>query len=456
MNDYIITALKLNDLLTIEEFIRITAYPIDAFMIDKFWNTLEEGQLIYVDDELISWMGYSSLTQKERKKHFVESISKYFDEKEYYIYDNKKYSLFLEAGKTASKFYPQIKTGRGYATTKHLLLTSDCLKTMMMSINTNKAKQIRRYYLELEKVFKLYSNYQSQLREREREQQLLESKKLIEEKDKFISEKEQQLAIFKKRDERISFLIENVRTFKDKEYVYISTSDYYSSHNQFKIGITSNLKSRLSSYNTGHAIGDMMYYCFIRKCFNSSIVEKRLTHLLSNFQSKKQKEFYILHYSLLEKIVSMICDEDNQDYEIVNNIITSEYQGLMLTEPVKIKPILEYDGIIFTYKNKFSPDQKLLTLPAANNKNSKYDNISITFKNKTYAIKKEEFPSNINITFDEFTPILLDILQLNKKEILRKDFNSKIRTKYKKYKENKSYGSFKTLLNKFGITLKYR
>ena len=54
MNDYIEMALAASEeLLTVIEFIEVTKFPIDAFMIDRFWNSMEEDRLIYVDDELI-------------------------------------------------------------------------------------------------------------------------------------------------------------------------------------------------------------------------------------------------------------------------------------------------------------------------------------------------------------------------------------------------------------------
>ena len=53
-----------DDMLTVVEFIKATNYPIDTFMIDRFWHSMEEDKLIYIDDELIKWMGYSNSEKK--------------------------------------------------------------------------------------------------------------------------------------------------------------------------------------------------------------------------------------------------------------------------------------------------------------------------------------------------------------------------------------------------------
>ena len=77
MENYIETALAASkdELLTVIEFIKVAEFPIDVFMIDRFWNTMEEDRLIYVDDELISWMGYANTTAKDRKKNFMQLLS---------------------------------------------------------------------------------------------------------------------------------------------------------------------------------------------------------------------------------------------------------------------------------------------------------------------------------------------------------------------------------------------
>ena len=52
-NTYIDKALEHDNMLTVIDFITTTNYPIDKLYIDKFWATLKNNMLIYVNDELI-------------------------------------------------------------------------------------------------------------------------------------------------------------------------------------------------------------------------------------------------------------------------------------------------------------------------------------------------------------------------------------------------------------------
>ena len=68
-------------------------------MVDRFWDTMEDGRLIYIDDELIKWMGYSNMTPCDRKKilysHCLENI----------IYGRDEYTGLLSGLKNWIKTY---------------------------------------------------------------------------------------------------------------------------------------------------------------------------------------------------------------------------------------------------------------------------------------------------------------------------------------------------------------
>ncbi len=56
--------------------------------------------------------------------------------------------------------HPDEFTGKGKSGTKHLILTSDCFKQIMMMLNTKKGGQVGRFYLMLERLVITYSDYQ--------------------------------------------------------------------------------------------------------------------------------------------------------------------------------------------------------------------------------------------------------------------------------------------------------
>lgn len=46
-----------------------------------------------------------------------------------------------------------------------MIVSTDCFKQSLMLLRTNKAKEIRKYYIELEKIFKFYLQYQAKYQE---------------------------------------------------------------------------------------------------------------------------------------------------------------------------------------------------------------------------------------------------------------------------------------------------
>src|ERR1700744_1591611 len=105
--------------LSILDFIKQSNFPIDCFMIDRFWNTLKDDQLIYVDDELITWMGYANLTPQDRKKDFIKLLSCYQSNIDYHHYDRENYIKFLSGVIAPNNIYPPAPTGRNYCTERY-------------------------------------------------------------------------------------------------------------------------------------------------------------------------------------------------------------------------------------------------------------------------------------------------------------------------------------------------
>jgi hypothetical protein len=151
---------SLHDMLTILDFIRITTYPIDKLYINKFWASLQDDQLIYINDDLIRWMGFDAAQMHHRKMCFTDLMKK--NGIRYIEYNNDQYAQF-KIGKNTSLF-PPVSTGKGTGTLKHILLDSDSLKLAMLNIGNGKGRHIREHYLSLEKLLFVYMRYQCEFR----------------------------------------------------------------------------------------------------------------------------------------------------------------------------------------------------------------------------------------------------------------------------------------------------
>jgi hypothetical protein len=166
-------------LMTIKEFIDTTEFNINPETFDiLFMNINDEDIPIYIDDAMLDWMGYEG-EKKLRKRNCRELIQSNFEDgSDYKILKNSIYKEFLDEetnkikGADAHTFksnFPKPATGSSARSIKHLIVMPDAFRSLCMMINTEKGKQIRKYYITLEKLIKSYNLYQTIYRGQEAE-----------------------------------------------------------------------------------------------------------------------------------------------------------------------------------------------------------------------------------------------------------------------------------------------
>ena len=306
-------------MLTVIDFITTTNYPIDKLYIDRFWATLKNNMLIYVNDELIQWMGFEAKLDRHRKQVFIDLLK--HNEIEYKEYSNEKYSEFLTSVRTDVKnisLYPELPTYKNANKITHILLTSNSLKCAMMAIGNGKAKRVREYYLALEDLFDLYVDYQMQYKERYVQQQLLLKVKEVQEKDQIIAEKDKSI-------NRIGLLNEEYLSYKKysekKEVLYIGSTLDYARQGLFKVSKTKDVTKRTSTHNSSHPIGDEFIVFREVQCNDALSLERYSKHLLKSFRPCDGREFYRIPYDLLMKIIDIVENDFNNSENEVNSII---------------------------------------------------------------------------------------------------------------------------------------
>jgi hypothetical protein len=179
-------------------------------------------------------------------------------------------------------------------------MNSDDFKEMVMCLQTKKASYIRKYYLALEKLVKMYSEYTYNFQLRKANERADEYKEM--------ALNFQQLAI-------------SDIHLEQTQIIYIATSPNYAKQNRFKVGgvqAKKYLKSRLSSYNTRSAVGDFFYYSDVFTVIEYRQIEERLKCLLKRFRDKQTKEMYIMYYLDLKYIVKYLCDHLSDEVDEVN------------------------------------------------------------------------------------------------------------------------------------------
>lgn len=299
-------------MLTVKELLNNINYPMNELYIDKFWNHITNDKWIYIDHDMLLWIGYSCNEIKDSKKKYVLLLKDNFQETtDYKIFNNKEFNENIQ-GTLLSLDNFNSKVGNK---TKHLIVSPDCFKQSLMFLRTDKAKEIRKYYLELEKIFKYYLQYQSMYKEFILKNELSDIKKDLNEEKK-----------------KNSFLNKNAFHFHLlllKEYLYIATTYSYAYQNNFKIGKTLDLKQRLSVYNTSCNKNEPFYYVFISEpTYNAKSIEYVLKHILTKFRNSDTNEIYVVNFEFLEKIVKNVCKNYNASIEYYNEIIAEEMNNM--------------------------------------------------------------------------------------------------------------------------------
>lgn len=360
--EYMQQALASPQLLTIREYIRTVDYPIDAFVMDRFWHSLNRGLMIYVDDEIIQWIGFSSANAKDRKRSFMKVLTNVDSEELCHTtLDNDKYDQYRlnpislaqmsanisahilqlvdtstpdsvrPCGRTDltvenSTYYPAIDRSNGKNTTKHILVESECLRMVMMSANTSQSNKVLRYYIALERLVKHYTAYQDAYSIREADARTRETNAQL-------ALATQQLALANTQLTRIgrcnAELLEYKKFLEKNETLYVASTRDLALQGLFKVSKTRNVKARNATHNTTHPIGDEFVILHEIKCRNSLHLEQRVKHVLQHFRPTKRREFYQISYQILIDTLDMMASSLNDEESAANdNMIAMELHKL--------------------------------------------------------------------------------------------------------------------------------
>lgn len=347
-------------MLTIKEFILKTNISIDNIYIDKFWENISDDKWIYIGDEMLEWIGYAKSTREwNPKQRYLKLLTPNFQEPDDYKYlTSSKMKTFHLTVKGEMEM-PNDFNAHNKA--KHILVSPDCFKQSLMLIRTDKANEVRKYYLALETVFKEYLKYQSTYQ--------------ASQTSKIAYELEQE----KNRNTLLMANAIDYNCHAKKEYLYIATNARYASQNNFKIGKTQDLKQRLSAYNTSHNKREPYYYTFVSEpLFDAKTVEHIIKHILVKFRNSETNELYVINYEFLEKMVKRICQNYDASVDYYNELISTSplHSSVNIVSPIvatnnipdlkqntdvsneeELKPVMEYFGDSKEYRfTRFKSD----------------------------------------------------------------------------------------------------
>ena len=380
LNKYNLTDLiiKNDKLLTIKELLIEVKYKYNELYIDKFLDNIENDKWIYIDNDMLVWMGFNRSEIKKNKQDYLSILKDNFEEKyDYKLVNNKEFQESSKCQVLALE-NNEINT---HNKTKHLIVSPDCFKLSLMLLRTNKAKEIREYYVELEKVFKFYLEYQNQY-------QLNESNKLLEEsKQELIEEK-------RKNSEQTALLIKE-KFLINLYYIYIAVSTKNAKDSIFKVGFTQNLSSRLRNYNSGMTKDDKYRYIFIMECTSGKQFEQYIFSKLKNFEyrdvdskSTQPSELFQIHIDYLIRIIKEFEYFENKINNNINNILTEYYHTYKTLEIKTIEAIENTYEYLKEKSEKIMEEERICNMNVSTNNNHEYNNYRLTKESINEELKK--------------------------------------------------------------------
>jgi hypothetical protein len=293
---------------------------------------------------MLKYIGYSEIDINSAKRTYLILLKDNFEEQiDYKLLNSKE---FLNNPKCVITHLENSNINT-HNKVKHLIVSPDCFKQSLMLLKTNKAKEIKKYYIELEKVFKLYLEYQNQYKNQELENKNkeLENKELENKKKVEITLRDS----FNKR-----CVVYLIKVIIDNEIIY-------------KFGYTDDIVTRLRTHK--NHIGDdiELIYCIESK--DNKMLERLLIDYLEQYKfrikriinDKQQTELLKVNdiQIIKNKLIELNNDVENEKLLIIklkNKIIDLENENLNLKQQLLLKD----DEIVNKLKNKIAKLEKEL------------------------------------------------------------------------------------------------
>jgi phage anti-repressor protein len=248
-------------MISLQNFLKKYSSISNTFINDFFslyTNETTNDDLIINFDNLVKWL---NIRKDSLKRTLIETYIK-----------NVDYKIIKVKSNTPGK--PKEK----------IIITADCCKRLCMLSKTNKAEEVRSYFIEIEKIMNKYKNY------------------IIEALNKKINILENNQKPIINNNNGIIYVLKT-----DKDIIDL-----------YKLGKTKKFKERIRTHNSSHI--DNVDIVHIYETNYIDEVEKCLKNILSVKQYRKRKEFYQIDLDCLKELIKT-CDKMSLKVRNNNNKI---------------------------------------------------------------------------------------------------------------------------------------
>jgi hypothetical protein len=239
-------------------------------------------------------MGYNSEEVFHQKQNYIKLLKNNFNENnDFKSLFSKEFKQILYRSEVHIENDTEIKE---HNKIKHLILNPKCFKKSLMLLQTERSKQIRQYYIDVEEIFKDYLKYQNKYKEN-----------LLEDKNKQINILEDNNKI--KTDSLI-------QSYIGKPVIYLADIG----DNCFKFGISNKIDNRVNQHLKTFKRFEIIY---IQECYNNLFIENRLKKYCRKNNKLITKEINEKNFTeiiqidevfTIDKIIQKIKDYCLDDY----------------------------------------------------------------------------------------------------------------------------------------------
>ncbi len=309
MNSILLKSININDiintdiLLSVTELLNSINYNIDNLFIDQFWDSINDDKWIYLNDDLVLWLGYNDI--RRGKDKIVKLLKKYFTIiNDFKLLNHDKFhnENILDAQQVSKKDIEN----RGLHNKQYIIVSPDCFKELCFHIGTSKSKEIKKYYIELEKVFKFYLEYQNKYQELKLKNEL-------------------ETNIKNNKLDKNNYLIEK---FSNKQCVYVIEVNL-NEDKLIKIGSTKNIKDRISAMILSYSCECILLDIY--ECENN--YREIEQYILTNKDIKNNLYKEKINNVMPKEIVKL---SDNFNYEQLIKIIKDSIKSNIYLTPIQL------------------------------------------------------------------------------------------------------------------------
>jgi hypothetical protein len=423
-------------------FVQTLAQNTNKFSMNEFFKTVH-SQFYYEVD--ISFMDYF-LELTTHESEFVVHHSKLT---EYGIVSSKKSNDIKDRLDSLGliedidynlRDVPQVRKERGYVVKKVYNLSPEAFKKCLMRAQRRPNQTVDPvkycdYYLLLEKIHKLYSEYEKTVLEQEliqKDQQLDQKELQLKETNHQLDQNKLQLHKQELYSNKLKDIVINIKARQKDQIIYIATTAAYAKQNRFKVGgvkSVAHLKSRLSTYNSGRPAGDKMYYAFFTEITDYKHLEQRISTILNDHKDTKEAEMYNVHYDSLQPLVEYLADRFDEEVQHHRSLFEQLIKDTFEKPPTVPPPIILNGAEFRTFR-----DGKVVSV-------QKIDFDTMNETDKVDYVKK---------IFDEFL-----LFHATKDEFTRQEFEEFVVRDGTKFSKRALWGFTKRVAQEMQKSIKY-